>query len=167
MEYRIVDDIETAKVCDDLLTELIMSERKYDKNVKEDYRVNDYFTNIYDKDYNVLICAISDKDVAGFIYGFLKYEKGILVNENVGFIDALYVKSEYQRQGIGSMLVEESMKWLNTQYPIISLTKERYEIYKLLIEKYNWKLTRKIKGFYKEGVEELFFNVPESNTVYK
>ena len=115
MEYRIVDDIETAKVCDDLLTELIMSERKYDKNVKEDYIVNDYFTNIYDKDYNVLICALNDKDVVGFIYGFLKYEKGILVNENVGFIDALYVKSEYRKQGIATHLIEEFYKWCDSK----------------------------------------------------
>ena len=82
-------------------------------------------------------------------------------------ISSLYVKSEYQRQGIGSMLVEESMKWLHTKYPIISIVKERYPIYKPLVEKYHWKLTRTINGFYKEGVEELFFNVPESNTKYQ
>jgi len=91
----------------------------------------------------------------------------LLKDENQKKISTLYVKSEYQRQGIGSMLVEESMKWLNTKYPIISLTKERYSIYSPLIKKYDWKLTRRIEGFYKEGVEELFFNVPEDNTIYK
>lgn len=91
----------------------------------------------------------------------------LLNDENEKKICSLYVKSDYQKQGIGSMLVEESMKWLNTKCPIISLTKERYNIYKPLIEKYNWKLTRVINGYYKEGVEEWFFNVPESNTVYK
>ena len=61
----------------------------------------------------------------------------LLNDENEKKICSLYVKSDYQRQGIGSMLVEESMKWLNTKWPIISLTKERYNIYKPLIEKYN------------------------------
>lgn len=106
------------------------------------------------------IIFIKDKDEIVGVANLLKYE-------NEKKICTLYVKSEYSRQGIGSMLVEESMKWLNTKYPIISLTKERYSMYKLFIEKYNWKLTRVIKGFYKEGVEELFFNVPESNTIYK
>lgn len=88
-------------------------------------------------------------------------------DENIEKICSLYIKDEYQGKGIGSMLVEESMKWLNTEYPIITIVKGKYSIYKPLIEKYNWKLTRVINGYYKKGVEELFFNVPESNTKYK
>ena len=65
------------------------------------------------------------------------------------------------------MLVDESMRWLDTKYPIISLTKERYNLYESFIEKYNWKLTRKIIGFYKDGVEEYFLNVPKNNKRYK
>ena len=91
----------------------------------------------------------------------------LLKDGNEKKICTLYVKPEYQGHGIGSMLVEESMKWLNTKYPIISFTKERYCAYSPLIKKYNWKLKRKIKGFYKEGVEELFFNVPANNKIYK
>lgn len=111
MEYKIVDNISEAKMCDDLLTELIMSERKYDSNVKETYKVNKYFTQIYDKDYNTLICAIIDDKIIGFIYGLLKHEKGDFAKENVGFIDALYVKNEYRNQGIASKLIEEFYKW--------------------------------------------------------
>ena len=47
--------MEEAKICDDLLTELIMSERKYDDNVKKTFRVNNYYTEIYNKENNVLI----------------------------------------------------------------------------------------------------------------
>ena len=105
MEYKIVDNIEEAKICDDLLTELIMSERKYDDNVKESFRVNNYYTEIFNKDYNVLICAKHNDIIVGFIYGFIKYEKGDFVKENVGFIDAVYVKNEYRKQRIASQLV--------------------------------------------------------------
>ena len=110
MEYKIVDNIEEAKICDDLLTELVMFERKYDDNVKETYVVNNYYTEIFNKDYNALICAKNNDDIVGFIYGFLKYEKGSFVKENVGFIDALYVKDEYRKQGIASHLIEEFYK---------------------------------------------------------
>lgn len=47
--YKIVDNIEETKKCDDLLTKLIMSERKYDDNVKETYKVKKNFTEIHDK----------------------------------------------------------------------------------------------------------------------
>lgn len=106
------------------------------------------------------IFFVKDKDE---IIGVANLKK----DENEKKICTLYVKSEYQRQGIGSMLVEESMKWLNTKYPIISFTKKSYNICKPFIDKYNWKLTRIIKGLYKEGVEEFFLNIPESNTIYK
>ena len=106
------------------------------------------------------ILFVKDKDEIVGVANLLK-------DENEKKICTLYVKSEYRRQGIGSMLVEESIKWLNTKYPIISFTKKSYNICKPFIDKYNWKLTRIIKGFYKEGVEELFFNILESNTRYK
>jgi len=111
IQYKIVDSIEEAKACDDLLTKLIMSERKYDDNVKESFKVSDYFTKIYDKDYNSLICALSDKEIIGFIYVFLKHEKGEFAKESVGFIDALYVRDNYRKQGIATNLINEVYKW--------------------------------------------------------
>lgn len=113
--YKIVDNIEETKICDDLLTELIMSERKYDDNVKETYVVNNYYTEMFNRDYNVLICVKHNDIIIGFIYGFIKYEKGDLVKENVGFIDAVYVKNEYRKQGIASGLVEEFYKWCKSK----------------------------------------------------
>lgn len=91
----------------------------------------------------------------------------LLSNEEEKKISTLYVIDEYQNKGIGTQLIEESMKWLNTRYPIISMTKDRYELYKPIIYKYNWKLTRILNGFYKEGIDELFFNVPEDNNIYR
>lgn len=115
MEYKIVDSIEEAQICDDLLTKLIMSERKYDDNVKETYKVNYYYTELFNKDYNVLICAKHNDNIVGFIYGFIKYEKGDLVKANVGFIDAVYVKNEFRKQGIASQLINEFYKWCNSK----------------------------------------------------
>ena len=133
--------------------------------VKEDYpnHTKWFFTihlpeTLHSDKRNILF--VKDKDEIVCVANLLK-------DKNEKKICTLYVKSEYQRQGIGSLLVEESMKWLNTKYPIISFTKEKYNSLRPFIEKYNWKLTRIINGFYKEGVEEYFFNVPKTNTTYK
>jgi len=91
----------------------------------------------------------------------------LLSNDEEKKISTLYVIDEYRNKGIGTQLIEESMKWLKTRYPIISMTKDRYELYKPIIDKYNWKLTRILNGFYKEGMDELFFNVPEDNNIYR
>ena len=138
-----------------MLTEFV---KKDYPNHKEWFFTNQLPETLYSEKRNILF--VKDKDE---IIGLAN----LLNNENEKKICTLYVKPEYQRRGIGSMLVEESMKWLNTKYPIISLTSERYSIYIPLIKKYNWKLTRRINGFYKDGVEELFFNVPSNNKRYK
>ena len=62
-----------------------------------------------------MICVLCDNDIIGFIYGFLKHEKGEFAKENVGFIDAIYVKNEYRKQGIASQLVEEFYKWCKSK----------------------------------------------------
>ena len=111
MQIKTVDNIEEAKTCDELLTELIKSERKYDDNVKETFKVKNFFPKTYDKNHNTLICVKKENEIVGFIYGYLKHEKGKFVKENVGFIDALYVKDEYRKQGIATKLIEEFYKW--------------------------------------------------------
>lgn len=134
IQYKIVDSIEEAKVCDDLLTELIMSERKYDDNVKESFRVNNYYTEIYNKDYNLLICAKNNDIIVGFIYGFLKEQAGQLSYENVGLIDALYVRDNYRKQGIATNLINEFYKWCDLKdikYIEIGSFVENKDAYKL------------------------------------
>ena len=46
MKYKIIDNIEDTKKCDVLLTKLIMSERKYDTNVKETFITSECYKNI-------------------------------------------------------------------------------------------------------------------------
>lgn len=130
-----------------------------------------YYSNHYNWFFNTQLPETLHSDRRNILFVKDKDEiiavANLLKNESEKKICTIFVKEEYQRRGIGSMLVDESMKWLNTRYPIISFSKERYNLCKSFIEKYNWKLTRKIKGFYKEGVEEFFFNVPENNECYK
>ena len=52
-----VNCIEDAKICDELLTKLIQSERKFNKNIKYNNIVKDFFEKIYNNDNNVIFCA--------------------------------------------------------------------------------------------------------------
>ena len=110
-----IDSAEDARKCDNLLTELVMSERKYDLNVKDTFKVNAYYTEIYGKEYCIILGAFDGVEIIGFIYGFLKQEKGELVYDNVGFIDALYVKDDYRNRGVASNLIQEFYKWCDSK----------------------------------------------------
>jgi len=149
VQYKIVDNYDDAKQCDNLLTELIMSERKYDSNIKETFVVNNYYTEIYNKENNVLICSLSGDEIVGFIYGFLKEQAGELLYENVGLIDALYVKDNYRRHGIATNLINEFYKWCdlkNIKYVEIGSfvdNKDAYNLYKKLgFEVFSYRMRR-------------------------
>lgn len=138
VQYKIVNNYDDAKQCDNLLTELIMSEKKYDSNIKETFVVNNYYTEIYNKENNILICSVCDDEIVGFVYGYLKEQAGEFLYENVGLIDALYVRDNYRKQGIATNLINEFYKWCdlkNIKYIEIGSfveNKDAYNLYKKL-----------------------------------
>ena len=90
-------------------------------------------------------------------------------NEIVGFsclkkdeeekkICTLYVDSKYRNHGVGSLLFEESMKYLETTKPLATFTEDKLPIFEKIIEKYDWKLTEIVDGIYNKGVKELCYN---------
>lgn len=50
------------------------------------------------------------------------------------------------------------MKWLETTKPFITLADYKLEMFKPLINKYSWKLTEIVSGFYNDRSNELCFN---------
>ncbi len=50
------------------------------------------------------------------------------------------------------------MKFLETTKPLITLTKDKLPMFKKIITKYNWKLTRIIDGIYNDDIKEFYFN---------
>lgn len=90
-------------------------------------------------------------------------------NEIVGFsclkkdeeekkICTLYVDLKYRNYGIGNLLFEESMKYLETTKPLATFTEDKLPIFEKIIEKYDWKLTEIVDGIYNKGVKELCYN---------
>lgn len=73
-------------------------------------------------------------------------------------ICTLYVSDECRGLGIGTLIVEESMIWLGTTKPLITLADYKLEMFTPLINKYNWELTETIAGAYNDRSKELCFN---------
>lgn len=73
-------------------------------------------------------------------------------------ICSLYVCDKYRGIGIGTALIEESMKWLGTSKPFITLANYKLEMFGSIINKYDWKLTEIVLDLYNDRTQELCFN---------
>ena len=73
-------------------------------------------------------------------------------------ICTLYISDKYRGLGIGKAIIEESMRWLGTTKPLITFADYKLEMFKPIIDKYNWKLTEIVSGLYNDRSQELCFN---------
>ena len=73
-------------------------------------------------------------------------------------ICTLYVSDKCRGLGIGTSIVEESMRWLGTTKPLITLADYKLEMFKPIINKYGWILTETVSGLYNDRAKELCFN---------
>ena len=73
-------------------------------------------------------------------------------------ICTLYVSDKCRVLGIGKAIVEESMRWLGTTKPLITLADYKLEMFKPIIDKYDWELTEIVSGLYNDRYQELCFN---------
>ena len=102
-----------AKVCDGLLTKLILNESEYDKLLPKNFVVQDYFQNVIKDEKNILLGYIVDKKIIG--YTFLK---NIIKDENAGYlIDGLYIEETYRHKGYAKELLEYSLNLLKKENP--------------------------------------------------
>lgn len=73
-------------------------------------------------------------------------------------ISTLYVDEENRNKGIGTALINESLKWLETDKPLVTMQEFRYESFAPIIKKYDWKLVDITKINYKNRGNDLYFN---------
>ena len=73
-------------------------------------------------------------------------------------ICTLYVSYKYRGLGIGTAIIEEAFKWLETTKPLITITDYKLDMFKPIIDKYNWELTEIVSGLYNNSFQELCFN---------
>lgn len=111
IEYGIVDNLVDARRCDELLTKLIQSERKFNDNINKDYIVNNWFENLYNKDGNVIYIAKDKGNVVGYLYCKIISDHTGLMNKKDAFIDGLFVEENYRNMGIATKLLSEAKNW--------------------------------------------------------
>jgi len=130
---RVIDK-ELADKCDEMLTSLIMDERKYDANIKKEFVVNGwYFTTLGDKN-KVTFAAVEEEKAVGFIHGFIKDEAGVTVNDTVLMLDAVFVNTENRGRGIAKALIDELKKWgkaVNAGYIDLTVLNDNYKAIRL------------------------------------
>ena len=107
---KVVND-EMANECDEMLTMLLQSERKYDENIRADYKVNGFYKNKYPEETSVLYMAYDSTKPVGYVYGYIKTEKGSFAYYSTAYVDALYVKEKFRNCGVASSLLDEFYKW--------------------------------------------------------
>ena len=139
MKIQKVDNIEDAVKCDKLLTKLIANEALYDKNLRKDYKVNNYFENLYEKKHNVLFIAKDDEDTEiGYAYCKITTVNDGPQIEHVALLDGLYINEECRNKGVATKLIEECKKWAETlgakifELNVISENKSALNLYKKL-----------------------------------
>lgn len=139
---------------------------QYDQITKEIYDMSKFLNEIYpgyEKWFYEKQLKGCNSELRNIL--FVKNEEGKVVGftclkkyENEKKICTIFVDEEYRRNGIGTLLFEESMKFLGTSKPLITFPEDRAEMFKSFISKYNWKLTDVIEDVYKLGVKEFCYN---------
>lgn len=105
---------------------------------------------------------------------FIKNEEGKIIalsclkkDEEEKKICTLFVSDEYRKQGLGSLLFEESMKFLETTKPLVTFTEDKLPMFEKMVTKYNWELTEIVDGIYNNGIREFCFNGQLTNRNYR
>lgn len=121
----------------------------YDKQIKECLTPNRNIIFVKNEDGKIIALSCLKKD---------DEEKKICT---------LFVSDEYRKQGLGSLLFEESMKFLETTKPLVTLTEDKLPMFEKNVTKYNWELTEIVDGIYNDGIREFCFNGQLTNRNYR
>ena len=125
-----VKNVEDANKCDELLTKLILDERKYNDLIDDNIVIKNHFSKMLDDEDVILLAYYLDK----LIVGYILIRK---INENLCLLDGLYVLEEYRNQKIASSLLNEAIdrcKKLNVKYIDINVM-EKNELAKRIYKK--------------------------------
>lgn len=106
-----ITEKDEAKKCDELLQKLILDEKKYNKNIDENFKVENYFENVIQNEENILLAYFDDGNeskLAGYIF-----VKQIKDDNTLGYLfDGLYVEEDYRQKGIAQNLIDSALELL-------------------------------------------------------
>lgn len=128
-----VETVIDANRCDELLTKLILDERKYNDQIDKNTIIKNHFNKMLNDKNIVLLAYYIDKEIVGYI--LIRR-----TNENTCLLDGLYVLENYRNQGIANSLLNEAIdrcKKLKVKYVDINVMNEN-EIAKQIYKKLNF-----------------------------
>ena len=65
---------------------------------------------------------------------------------------------DFYRTGLSDLLMNESMKFLKTKTPMITISENRVELFENILARYEFKLSQKLPDYYKKGLTEFVYN---------
>lgn len=124
-----VTNIEDANKCDELLTQLLLDERKYNPTISENTIIKNYFNKLLDDENITLLAYYQESEIIGYIL----IRK---TDPDTYLLDGLYVLEEYRNKKIAKKLITvalEKCQALEAKYVDINVMKENkiaLELYK-------------------------------------
>lgn len=123
--------------------------------VKEDYP--DYkewyqtkqIPGIYDNTRNIIIAHIGNR-----LVGFISLKK----TETEKKICTFYVEKTFQKNKIGTILVEKAVTYLEEEKPLITIPMNKMKEFKRISNRYDWKITDIKENLYRTGTPEVIVN---------
>ncbi len=70
----------------------------------------------------------------------------------------IYVSEGYRGQGIARNLIKESLVYLETDKPFLTIPETKVKLFESFITKYNWNLTEIVNGIYTNNNREYCYN---------
>lgn len=99
-----------AAALNHLLTLLIQDERKYDKNINENFVVTNMYENYIEDETRCLLVYEEQGQIVGYLYGYQEEKDATLISGSAK-LDALFVLEDYRRLGIADKLILEFKNW--------------------------------------------------------
>lgn len=129
IKYEIIPN-EKAEYCRDLCNELMVFQKSKAQIKHELFDSMNFDTRMIPSMksaaiYNYIVVVKDDDKIVGYVYSNISpkeaysnnfatfFDLSSISKNNVGCLSQFYIKEEYRKKGIGSVLFNMSMKWLN------------------------------------------------------
>jgi ASC-1-like (ASCH) protein/GNAT superfamily N-acetyltransferase len=147
--------------------EVAQSNRKlFSQIVSESYNLTDWICDDYPQHFNWFYVKVLPEIFSGRREIISCYFKNHIAGIAILKCDAterkictLYVSKEFRDQGIGTLLMNESFKWLETTKPLISIADCKVKMFEKIIKNFDWQLTQVLDvGYYNDHSKEFVYN---------
>lgn len=111
MEFVKIDNNLDCLEADKLLNELVKYESKLDFVINQEALIKDFHKDVLKHSYTFAYYAKENNMAIGYIFAYLKTSANEVIKTNVIILEALYVKEEFRRLGIGKKLITMLEGW--------------------------------------------------------